>query len=494
MNLRVTVIGIVALLAAGCSPAEEAQPASSRSAPLEPSVEASGPAERFAAAFGAAYPEHAPEATAVREFTLRAAPAQVEVGGLPLETWAYNGQVPGPILRMRLGETLRVTLDNALSQSTTIHWHGVRVPNAMDGVPGVTQPPVEPGGRFVYEFTPKDAGTFWFHPHLRASEQVERGLAAVLVVEDAEPLPYDQDVVWVLDDWLIGRDAQIHPQFNTPHDLSHDGRWGNLVTVNGRSDTVLEARPGERIRLRLVNTANGRIFRPSLPPGLTAQIVAVDGMYAAKPIPYEGFELAPGNRIDLDIVVAPELRGQTLAVRDRFTRQPFELASIRVLDQPPVPTPAFPSPAAAALPDWSEALALEPDLTYVLDARRGGELGIEWTLNGKAHGHDAPQRLAHGRFTRVRFANASYRLHPMHLHGQFFKVLARDGRPVDEPHWRDTVLVHPRETVDVALVALDDGPWMLHCHILEHAEAGMMTMIEVVREETPGGGGAVQHH
>jgi FtsP/CotA-like multicopper oxidase with cupredoxin domain len=104
-----------------------------------------------------------------------------------LKVWAYNGQVPGPVLRVRLGETLRVHFTNNLPEETTIHWHGVRLPNAMDGVPGVTQPPVPPAGEFVYEFTPKDAGTFWFHPHVRASEQVERGLYGVLVVEDASP-------------------------------------------------------------------------------------------------------------------------------------------------------------------------------------------------------------------------------------------------------------------------------------------------------------------
>jgi hypothetical protein len=127
--------------------------------------------------FRGSYPEDAQPRGVVREVTLTAAPTVVSLlDGRPLAVWAYNGQVPGPVLRVRLGETLRVTLVNGLPQPTTIHWHGVRVPNAMDGTPGVTQPPVAPGETFVYEFTPKDAGTFWFHPHLRASEQVARGL------------------------------------------------------------------------------------------------------------------------------------------------------------------------------------------------------------------------------------------------------------------------------------------------------------------------------
>src|SRR5207249_6543867 len=165
----------------------------------------------------------------------------------------------------------------------------------MDGVPGVTQPAVQPGETFVYEFTPKDAGTFWFHPHVRASEQVERGLFGVLVVEDVEPRPYSQDVMWVLDDWLLTSEGEIFPQFNTRHDLAHDGRWGNVVTVNGRTREQLFVKAGERIRLRLLNVANGRVFRPDL-SGLDAKVIAVDGMYAARPVDPVGFELAPGNR------------------------------------------------------------------------------------------------------------------------------------------------------------------------------------------------------
>jgi len=133
--------------------------------------------------FTNSYPTEATPVGVTREFALTAAPATVTLfDGRPLQVWAYNQQVPGPVLRVRLGETVRATLTNRLPQPTTIHWHGVRVPNAMDGVPGVTQPPVQPGDSFVYEFTPKDAGTFWFHPHLRSSEQVERGLFGVLIV------------------------------------------------------------------------------------------------------------------------------------------------------------------------------------------------------------------------------------------------------------------------------------------------------------------------
>ena len=456
---------------------------------VEPAADRPGPDVREALAreFAGAYPADEPAPTDTVVHRIVAAPTRLELlDGRSLDVWAYNGQVPGPILHVRLGQRLRVEFENRLPQPTTIHWHGVRLPNAMDGVPGVTQPPVPPGGSFTYEFTPKDAGTFWFHPHIRSSEQVERGLYGVLVVEDVAPPPYSQDVVWVLDDWKLTRDgAEIDPAFVTRHDLAHDGRWGQVSTVNGRTDHETIVRPGERIRLRLLNAANGRVFAPDL-GDLDARVIAVDGMYTARPLDPAGFELAPGNRLDLDIRIPADAAGGLHTIIDVFGRAPRPIAAVRVADGP-VETVAFESPARARVPRWEDALGVPVDLDLSLDARRGGPYGIEWTINGEAHGehaaHDHQEpvgRFTAGRFTRMRFTNVSPRLHPMHIHGSFFRVLARDGHEVDEPYWRDTVLVRPRQTIDVGLVPLDPGLWMLHCHILEHAEAGMMTLVEVI--------------
>ena len=435
--------------------------------------------------FAGSYPTDATRTGVTRDFALTAAPTTITLGdGRPLQVWAYNGQVPGPVLRVRLGETVRATFTNHLPQATTIHWHGVRVPNSMDGVPGVTQPPIQPGESFTYEFTPKDAGTFWFHPHLRSSEQIERGLFGVLIVDDVEPPPYSQDVLWVLDDWLLGPDGQIFPQFNTRHDLAHDGRWGNVVTVNGHRAEQLPVRAGERFRLRLLNVANGRVFKPDL-TGFDAKVIAVDGMYSAQPLDPNGFELAPGNRLDLDVTVPADRRGQRVMVTDRFTRQTIPLAEVVVGDAS-VATPNFPSPAHAHVPAWRNVDAIPPSAEYRLDARAGGPYGIQWTINGTAYAHAEHETQPHdmhtlprGEWSRLRFVNDSYRLHPMHIHGQFFKLLTRNGQRVEEPFWRDTVLLHAKETVEVGLVPLDPGLWMLHCHILEHAESGMMTLVKV---------------
>lgn len=421
----------------------------------------------------------------VREYELVAAPVELNVAGEEkLAVWAYNGSVPGPTLRVRLGETLRVKVTNRLPQETTVHWHGVRVPNAMDGVPHLTQPPIAPGATFVYEYTPKDAGTYWYHPHLRSSEQVERGLYGLLIVEDEAPLPYDRDVTWILDDWRLGADKQIDPRFNTRGDLMHDGRWGSVVTVNGRTDEVLKVRAGERVRLRLLNSANGRVFVPIF-EGLSPKIIAVDGKYLSRLIDLDRFELAPGNRLDLEIEINVSASAR-FEVIDRFSaRRPNRLASIEIDGVAPEPRKTFSSPANARVPAWRDYDRAKIDKEIFLDAASGGPLGIEWRFNGVAHAshehhrHEPLMVMSEGAFHRLRFVNKSFRLHPIHLHGMFFRLLARNGASVDEPFFRDTVLIHAEESIDIGVIPLDAGVWMMHCHVLEHAEAGMMTTFEV---------------
>lgn len=392
--------------------------------------------------------------------------------------WTYNGTVPGPVIRIKLGETLKVKLVNQLTQPTSVHWHGVRVPNAMDGVPGVTQPPIQPGHSFTYEFTPKDPGTFWFHPHVNAAEQIERGLHGVLVVEDPKEPDYSQDLVWVLDDWLLDKGAKIYSEFVTRHDLAHDGRWGNVMTVNGKVQPSFSVKAGERIRIRLVNVANGRVFSPSFDP-LSPQVIAVDGMLAGESFPLKRFLMAPGNRMDLDIVIPKTAAGKSLAVTDHFGRKSGTLAFLNVEPNTTVKTPLFPSPKAGHFPVWDKAMNVPVAHEFILNAKRGGPYGISWMIDDKT-GHDHPLiDLKSGHFSRLRFTNKSSRLHPMHLHGQFFKLLAVDGLAVQENFWRDTILIGPKSSVDIGLVPIDKGLWANHCHILEHAEAGMMSTIKV---------------
>lgn len=424
------------------------------------------------------YPESIQATGEIKEVDLIAQKTTISLGqNSSFDVWSYNGQVPGPEIRITKGETIKINFTNNLPQPTTIHFHGIRVPNAMDGVPGVTQEPIQPGEQFTYEFTPKDAGTFWYHPHVRGSEQVERGLYGVIVVEDSKEPTYDQDQVLVLDDWRLTENGQLNEQFNTRHDLAHDGRWGNVITVNGQPNYELQAKAGERLRLRLVNTSNARVYKLDF-GDLEAQGFAVDGMLAKEPFTAQGFELAPGNRIDVDVFVPQLSRSKPYVIRDTFTRQSNTLATITIDGNVDAVKDIQP-PAATVFPDWTSDTKRIIDKEYRLNARRGGQFGIEWTINDKVYPDYDPITLKKGEYNVIRFTNESARLHPMHLHGQFFKVLARNGQQVDEPYLRDTVLIKSKETVDIGLMPLDEGVWASHCHALEHAEAGMMTVVEV---------------
>jgi len=374
-----------------------------------------------------------------------------------------------------------VTFTNRLPQETTIHRHGVRVPNAMDGVPHLTQPPMQPGESFVYEFTPKDAGTFWYHPHVRSSEQVERGLYGVLIVDDPIPPPYTRDVTWVIDDWLLDASGQIVEAFNTPHELAHDGRWGNRITVNGRTDEVLRVGSGERIRLRLLNTANGRVFIPDF-GALAPTLIAVDGRLLARPIAFRGYELAPGNRADLDITFAAATSARYVVV-DRFSeRRTNALAQIDVDGIGPQAA-AFDSPANARVPAGSPGPRRRSPVSFGSTRAAADRSASNGPSTSRPLQATIIPRLRRWSSVTASFTGFDSRTSPpgstLSIHGMFFRLLGREGRAVDEPFLRDTVLIHGRETIDIGVVPLDPGRWMMQCHILEHAEAGMMTTLEV---------------
>lgn len=425
--------------------------------------------------FNNAYSEGVDQTGEVVEYRIVAEESEVEIlPGVKTKVFAYNGIVPGPELDIQLGDTLRVEFINNLPQSTTIHWHGVRVPNAMDGVPGVTQDPIEPGETFIYEFTPKDAGTFWFHPHVRGSEQLERGLYGTLIVRNPEVV-YDFDQTLVLDDWLLENSGQIYPQFNTMHDLMHDGRWGNVISVNGEVQPEISLPQNAQGLLRIVNTSNARVYSLELSDDI-AKIVAVDGMTASRFTSLERFTLSPGGRVDLLIDTNGLGVGNRIQLVDTFTRKENLLAEISMEVSENISK--FSGLSPAYIPNWEQADELSVDKVYDLNASRR-MMNVRWMINGAIWPNVSRDYFKKGELVKLRFKNSSTRLHPMHIHGQFFKVVARNDVPLDEPYWRDTVLVSSREVVDIIMIPQDNGDWVNHCHIQEHSEAGMMTSFEV---------------
>ena len=427
------------------------------------------------AEFDGAYPAFPTPSGNVVEVDVTAAPATIEVvEGLDTQVWAFNGVVPGEVHWVTLGDTFRMNFRNELPVETTVHWHDVRVPNAMDGVPGITQPAIQPGESFTYEFTPPDAGTFFYHSHVNSTEQVERGLYGTLVVEDAESVGYSQDVVMVMDDWSLTPTGAIDTDFNNPTDVSHNGRWGSVITVNGEDEAQLTARPGERVRLRFVNASVARPYalRFVNPP---AQVIAIDGMYVREPRSADATLISPGARVDVDITM-PDTPG-TFEIVEDFSTRAVRLVTV-VVDGGPVDTPDFAAPRNGRIPEWVEAVDVDVDIEYKLALT-----GSRWTINGDSFPIFEAEQIEPDVFTKVRFTNNSIRLHPMHLHGQFFQVLARNGEPVNDGAFRDSVLLFKDDVVDVGLVALDAGMWAMHCHILEHAAGGMMTFLEVAARE-----------
>jgi len=447
-------------------------------------------------------------AAPARRFVLTAgrAKAQLVGPGFPeTDVWAYNGSVPGPVLRARQGETVEILLRNQLPEPTTVHWHGVRVPNSQDGVPGVTQKPVPPGGMHTYRFAVPDAGTFWYHPHANSAEQIGRGLYGALIVDEAQPPSVDQDIVLVLDDWRLDRSAQLDPSWGHMHDLTHGGRLGNVGTVNGTVDFSAAVKAGARVRLRLINTANARVFYPNL-SGLDAWIVAWDGQpivpekVTAAPLP-----LGPGMRVDL-IADMPGTPGAAVAVRDTPPGQDGpSLVRLKVAKSEPQRTKKLPAPARLpdnplAKPDLANAVRLPMVLGggAMGAMMRGGMPGgpmmgmremmrrrMFWSLNGRfgfmdRAGDPAPiATLRHGKTYILRIENQTAFPHPMHLHGMTFFEIERNGKRLAQPVARDTVLLDRNETVDVAFVADNRGDWLFHCHILEHQKAGMSALYRV---------------
>jgi FtsP/CotA-like multicopper oxidase with cupredoxin domain len=274
-------------------------------------------------------------------------------GQPPTPIWGYDGVVPGPTLRVKRGDDVRVRLVNELPEPTVVHWHGLRLPNAMDGVPHLTQHPIAPGESFDYRFRAPDAGTFWYHTHLYSSEQLERGLYGVLIVEEPTPVAVDRDIVMVVDDWRLTGDGKLdEASFRSFHDAAHDGRIGAHLTVNSAPSLDLPVRRNERLRLRLVNAANARVLSLRFERH-AAWVMAIDGQPAEPFLARNSrVTLGPGNRIDVFVdaaldadtnapIVVEDRRGDVTLGRLVYDRA--DPARLRPLPAP-APLPANPLP------------------------------------------------------------------------------------------------------------------------------------------------------
>lgn len=405
----------------------------------------------------------------------------------PTQVWAFDGTVPGAGVRVTQGTRLRRRFVNALPQDSTIHWHGIRIDNTMDGVPGLTQDAVPQGGTFQYDFEVADAGTFWYHPHSNSFEQLSRGLSAPLIVKEKQPPDVDADLALMINHWVLDSNNQISgygPGKNAP------GPTSSHLTVNGAPTLVWETRQNERLRLRLINATAARVLRLR-GAGFEGQIMALDGMPLAQPRRFSGITLAPAQRVDLIVDVTAQ-DGETAYLRDEFGD---------VLVALPVAGQASRSarPVAAPLPPNRESALVMQGARRVDVVMRGGQMGalsaarvmgadeplgrsaliargLSWSINGVAGMPTDPLAdVGLGETVVLRVRNTNGLAHAMHLHGTHFRqVLGSGFGPL-----RDTILIGPNATMDIAFVADNPGSWMFHCHMLDHSVSGMMSWIKV---------------
>lgn len=401
--------------------------------------------------------------------------------GRTLRGFTYNGQVPGPTIEAQVGDTIVVRLKNSLDEPTTIHWHGLRVPAAMDGTQ-VVQPVVAPGETFEYRFTVPDAGTFWYHSHFNETVQLEKGMYGALIVREADELTLDREQVLVLDDVKLNRKGDFAKFGGWMEE--HMGREGKVRLLNGRVEPELTVAAGQVERWRVVNASSARYVLLSI-GGTSFSILGTGGGFIEEPVTATEYLLAPGNRVD--IAVGPFREGETISIDslpyDRHTgKKSLErFATVRV-GPAQVSSAAIPQRLRAIEPlAGPEAV---PTRSVRMSERLSIRRGTDFMINDERHHNDASVTVGDLQIWDV--MNASHMDHPFHLHGFFFQVLAVNGVAPAFRSWEDTVNVPPRGRVLIAWMPDDrPGTWMYHCHILEHHAGGMMANFAVVRPGDP---------
>lgn len=449
--------------------------------------------------------------------------------GRTVAMYGYNGQYPGPFIQAPQGATIVVVVANRIEAPTTVHWHGLRLDNRFDGVPGLTQPPIAPGESFTYELHVPDAGMFWYHPHMREDIQQDLGLYGNLLVSSPDPDyygPAHREELLVLDDILMDDEGLVPWGDEAPtHALM--GRFGNVMLANGETDHSLAAAPGEVIRFFVTNVANTRTFNVTFGSGRVKLVASDVGLFEEETW-VRSVVVAPAERYVVDvsfpepgrvaiantIQAVNHFRGEfyphvdTLALvnvsgsplRDsvaeayatlrRNDAVVAETAPLRThLPRPPdhtlvagvrvqgLPLPIVRSMEADSLyvppVEWNDAM---PMMNWLSTGTQ-----VTWILRDADTGReneDIRWRFKLGDLVKIRVFNSPDSFHPMnhpvHVHGQRFVVLARDDVPNDNLVWKDTAIVPVGSTMDILVEMSNPGVWMLHCHIAEHLHAGMM--------------------
>ena len=433
----------------------------------------------------------------VVEIELIARLADVRIAGTTVKAWTYIGSVPGPLIRATVGDRLIVHFKNELAEETTVHWHGVRVPIEMDGVPGISQPPVTQGQTFTYDFVLKDAGLYWYHPHVMSAAAVGNGLYGALLVEDpADGVGVEDQLTIVLSDIAFDAKGVLEPADSGGSAGTVFGREGAYVLVNGKTNPRLLARAGAPQRWRIVNAAKSRFFLLDL-EGQEFTIIGTDGGLQERPVVTPQVLITPGERVDL--IVSPTGKpGSELTVKSMLYNRGYGSVEFRSVEtlmtiafsgepplaprRPPTISRTFVPPTIAGATPVDMVLTLPP-----VDTKGHSEFRV----NGAPFWKAKPFRASLGETQLWVVQNDTQWDHPFHLHGFFFMPLDDKDQPVRPLAWKDTVNVPMKSTVRL-LVTFDERPgtWMFHCHILDHADGGLMGTVHV----GPGHPAVHSHH
>lgn len=424
------------------------------------------------------------------ELTISAYEHSLLPGTVTQNMMSFSPDGPPPVLRMKRGEKAAIDIHNQLNEATVVHWHGLRIANAMDGVPYLTQHPVEAGQSFRYEFTPPDAGTFWYHPHCNTLEQMARGLTGVLVVEEEDDPGFDQDLPLNIRDFRLDSNGQFIELFKA-RNAARGGTYGTVSTVNWQVDPVYDVPAGGLVRLRLAITDVTRVGTFGVGGG-EAHVIALDSNPLPQSMPADTILLSPGQRADVALRV-PDGEGEEVKLLLRRPNGDKTLARFRAIgtsagrslkDLKPLPVNPVPMAdlANAEVIDFVFGWSPEGDAPQ---ASICGSLGYTfWSINREAWPGDVPGPLDPlalmklGKSYILRLRNESPNAHPIHLHGVSFQLLRSNKRKLP-PLVTDTALLLEEETLEVALVADNPGDWAFHCHVIEHQKTGLAGFLRI---------------
>ncbi|KLO29917.1 multicopper oxidase family protein [Mycobacterium haemophilum] len=451
------------------------------------SAAAAGMADAIAAA-EAARPHSGHTVTA----TLVPQQAEIDLGGVTARTLAYGNTIPGPVIRANIGDELAITVTNRLDHPTSVHWHGVALRNDMDGAEPAT-PSIPAGRNFTYRFSVPNAGTYWAHPH--TGLDADMGLYLPVIIDDpTEPGHYDAEWIVVMDDWTDGvgkSPQQLYDDLTSPNKPSMPempggdvgksdllgGDAGDITypyyLINGRipaAATTFKAKPGQRIRIRFINTGSDTAFRVAL-AGHSMTVTHTDG-YPVVPTQVDALLIGMAERYDVIVTAADGVFPLVASAEGKNA----VARALLVTGSGGIPDPQF-RPAEltkriGTIEMFTAATAInlgpaQPNLNLAV-VLGGNMMRYNWTINGE------PLQVQPDQRPTLKFHNTTMMWHPMHLHGHTFQVIRADGRPGAR---KDTLIVLPNQKIDAVLVADNPGTWMFHCHNTYHQEAGMQTLL-----------------